>query len=60
MPKVLLIFPPFSQPKESKKRCLVPLGIAYIGSYLRGNGIKVEILDCVVEGYNNQWVMIKS
>ena len=32
--KVMLIFPPFSQPKVSKKRCLVPLGLAYIGAYL--------------------------
>jgi anaerobic magnesium-protoporphyrin IX monomethyl ester cyclase len=55
MPKkrVMLIFPPFSQPASSKKRCLVPLGIAYIGAYLRDNGINVRILDCVVEGYDN-------
>ena len=51
--KVMLIFPPFSQPVESKKRCLVPLGIAYIGAYLRQKNIEVKILDCVVEGYYN-------
>lgn len=50
--KVMLISPSFSQPVESKKRCMVPLGIAYIGSYLRANGIDVQILDSVVEGYN--------
>lgn len=52
MLKVMLIFPPFTQPAESKKRCLVPLGIAYIGAYLRKHDIDVKLLDCVVEGYN--------
>jgi len=48
----MLIQPPFTQPIESKKRCLVPLGLAYIAGYLRKYGIEVEILDCVVEGYD--------
>jgi len=52
--KVLLIYPPFSQPIESKKRCLVPLGIAYIAGYLRKHKIDIHLLDCVVEGYNNE------
>lgn len=49
----MLIFPPFTQPTQSKKRCLVPLGIAYIGAYLRERDIEVKLLDCVVEGYDN-------
>lgn len=49
----MLIYPPFSQPINSKKRCLVPLGIAYIAGYLREHGVDVKILDCVVEGYDN-------
>ena len=56
MVRVLLINPPFSQPKESKKRCMIPLGLAYIASYLRKHDIDVKILDCVVEGYNNDIV----
>lgn len=54
--KVMLIFPPFSQPKNSKKRCLVPLGLAYIGAYLEEKGIQVKILDSVVEGYNTDLI----
>jgi len=54
MEKVMLIFPPFVQPSQSKKRCMVPLGIAYIGAYLRENGIDVKLLDCVVEGYDQE------
>jgi len=56
MTKVMLIQPPFTQPIESKKRCLLPLGIAYIGGYLRKHGIEVELLDCVVEGYNSDCI----
>lgn len=53
IPKVMLIFPPFTQPEQSKKRCLIPLGITYIAGYLRSKGAKVKLLDCVVDGYTN-------
>lgn len=52
--KVLLIQPPFSQPRGYKKRCLVPLGLAYIAGYLVNKNVKVSIVDCVVEGYNEE------
>ena len=52
----MLIYPPFTQPITSKKRCLFPLGIAYIASYLRNHGIDVELLDAMVEGYDNEIV----
>jgi len=51
MVKVLLINPPFEQPITSKRRCLVPLGLAYIAAYLRSHGVEVKIFDCVMEGY---------
>jgi len=54
MTKAVLIFPPFTQPCQSKKRCLVPLGIAYIGGYLRKHGIDVTLIDSYVEGYDNE------
>ena len=54
MEKVMLIFPPFTQPVSARKRCLVPMGIAYIAGYLRENNIAVEVLDSVVEGYENE------
>ncbi len=53
----MLIYPPFTQPVQSKKRCLVPLGIAYIGAYLREHNVEVRLLDCVVEGYNNETIV---
>lgn len=52
--KVMLIYPPFTQPVHSKKRCLVPLGIMYIAGYLREHNIDVRVLDCVIEGYDNE------
>jgi len=54
MKKVLLIFPPFTQPDTAKKRCLVPMGIAYIAGYLRKHGVDVEVYDSVVEGYETE------
>lgn len=53
MSRVMLIFPPFTQPTVALKRCMVPMGIAYIAGYLRQYGHDVKILDAVVEGYNN-------
>jgi anaerobic magnesium-protoporphyrin IX monomethyl ester cyclase len=53
MKKVLLIFPPFTQPVTSRKRCLVPLGLLYVASYLQKFDIDVSIHDSVVEGYEN-------
>ena len=52
--KVLLIMPPFTQSKKAMKRCIVPLGLAYIAAVLENNGIVTKILDCMVEGYHNE------
>ena len=54
--KVLLIMPPFTQSKEAMKRCITPLGLAYIAAVLENNGIVTNILDCMVEGYYNDVV----
>ena len=51
--KVLLIMPPFTQSMKAMKRCIVPLGLAYIAAVLEENGIVTKILDCMVEGYYN-------
>ncbi len=56
MARVLLVFPPFTQPTVALKRCMVPMGIAYIAAYLRQHGHEVKILDTVVEGYSNDVV----
>lgn len=52
--KVLLINPPLTQNKKSQKRCLVPMGLAYIAAVLENSGFPVKILDCVVEGYDTE------
>jgi len=45
--------PPFTQSKEAMKRCMTPLGLAYIAAVLENKGIVTKILDCMVEGYYN-------
>lgn len=52
--RILLIIPPFTQTKQAKKRCIFPLGIGYLSAELEKEGFDVKILDCIVEGYNNE------
>lgn len=51
MQKLLLIFPPMGTSKAIMKMCCTPLGVAYLAAYVRDD-IEVEILDCIVEGYD--------
>jgi phosphonoacetaldehyde methylase len=37
-----------------QKRCIPPLGISYIASYLEKLGYTVSMLDCCVEGYDEE------
>lgn len=53
-PSVLLIFPPVTIPKHMAKRCIPPLGISYMASSLEKQGIPVDVIDCCVEGYDNE------
>ena len=62
-PKPLLIMPPITLSEGTVKRVIPPLGLAYIGGMLKREGIKYNILDCVVEGIktekkisNGMWV----
>ena len=50
--KVMLIMPPFTQSRQSMKRCLFPLGIGYLSAVLERRGFDVIPLDCIVEGYD--------
>jgi len=52
--RILLINPPQTQPRQSLKRCIVPMGLAYIASYLEKRGHFLKIVDCIVEGYNTE------
>lgn len=51
-PKILLINPCMTIPKNMMKRCLPPLGISYIASNLEKNRIEVDMFDCCVEGWH--------
>jgi radical SAM superfamily enzyme YgiQ (UPF0313 family) len=50
----MLIMPPFTQTKQAMKRCLFPLGIGYLAAVLEREGVIVETLDCIVEGYDTE------
>ena len=47
----MLIFPPVVFSAESPKQIMPPLGIAYLGAYLR-NDYEVKLLDAALEGYS--------
>jgi len=53
-PKVLLINPPRDIPEGSLKLCIPPPSIAYVAAYLREVGIQVELLDCIIEGWDTE------
>ena len=50
--KAMLIMPPFTQSKQSMRRCLFPLGIGYLSAVLSAEGFDVLPLDCIMEGYD--------
>ncbi len=52
--KVLLMQPPYTIYKMDFKRCMPPLGIAYIAALLEQNNFDVKILDAYVEGFENE------
>lgn len=43
---VVLVYPYFNPPKKKSDFRFPPLGLGYIASYLRNNGIDVELVDC--------------
>ena len=52
--RVMLIQPPQILYKGNLKRCVPPLGMAYIAGVLEQDGFDVKILDAYVEGYDNE------
>jgi len=52
--RVLLIQPPYTIYKKDYKRCMPPLGLAYIAALLEKNNFEVSILDAYVEGFENE------
>lgn len=52
--RVLLIQPPYTIYKKDYKRCMPPLGLAYIAALLEQHNFDVKILDAYVEGFENE------
>lgn len=46
MPDAVLVYPYFRPPHDKSIFRFPPLGLGYIASYLRENGVSVEIVDC--------------
>ncbi|WP_299491116.1 Sden_1168 family B12-binding radical SAM P-methyltransferase [uncultured Shewanella sp.] len=51
---VLLVLPPMCMYEGAVKRLIPPLGLCYIAANLLKFNHKVDILDCIVEGYNTE------
>ncbi len=52
--RVMLIFPPLIDVRYLvETNVCVPMGIAYLGAYIR-DIVEVQLLDCVVEGYQRR------
>ena len=52
--RVLLMQPPYTIYKMDFKRCMPPLGLAYIAALLEENNFDVRIFDAYVEGFENE------
>ncbi len=51
--KVLLMTPQYTLFKKDVRRCVTPMGLAYLGGFLEREGYEVRILDIANEGYDN-------
>ena len=52
--KILLINPPYPKLPHTPKHTTPPLGLAYIAAVLEQKYYHVEIIDCVVEGFDTE------
>ncbi len=57
--RVMLVNPPgkitvTEHGSRERKLAVPPLGLAYLGAQLLAHGFEVEILDVLIEGYNNE------
>jgi radical SAM superfamily enzyme YgiQ (UPF0313 family) len=51
--KVMFMTPKYTVYKDDVRRCVTPLGPAYLGAFFERNGYEVRILDVANEGYFN-------
>ncbi len=49
----MLLSPKYTIYKYDARRCIIPLGLAYLAAFLEKHGYQVKILDIAAEGYNN-------
>lgn len=54
-PKILLVYPPSIFAPGFAKKTVLPLGIAYLAAVLREADIHVDVLDCVIEGFDTNF-----
>ncbi len=54
MPRTLLVQPPMCVYEGAVKRVIPPLGLCYVAGALEQEGIDVDILDCIVEGIDEE------
>ncbi|WP_030542511.1 Sden_1168 family B12-binding radical SAM P-methyltransferase [Streptomyces albus] len=54
MPRTLLVQPPMCVYEGAVKRVIPPLGLCYVAAALEQEGIDVDILDCIVEGIDEE------
>ncbi|MEU8505285.1 Sden_1168 family B12-binding radical SAM P-methyltransferase [Streptomyces brevispora] len=53
-PRTLLVLPPMCVYEGAVKRVVPPLGLCYIAGALEQEGIDISILDCIVEGIDEE------
>lgn len=51
--RVLLMTPRYTLFKNDVRRCVTPIGLAYLAAFLEKRGYEVKILDIANEGYEN-------
>jgi anaerobic magnesium-protoporphyrin IX monomethyl ester cyclase len=54
LPKTLLVMPPMCLYEGAVKRVIPPLGLCYIAASLEQKSIDVTLLDCIVEGIDEE------
>lgn len=51
--KIMLMTPKYTLYKKDIRRCITPIGLAYLAAYLEKENYKVRILDIAAEGHSN-------
>lgn len=51
--RIMLLSPKYTLYKDDVRRCVAPIGLAYLAAFLEKGGYQVKILDVAAEGYYN-------